>query len=171
MRNFSFNLIKSGFVAVSMLAVVGCSSINLGGSSFGRSQSEVANISDLENITSQGALIDARNHFKNNDFGYSAAFYKKAAELSPQNPEAYIGLAASYDQLGRFDLSDRVYVSLHRITGDTLQYHNNIGYSHMLRGDLSAALISFRKAAALDPENIVIANNLQLLADAAATRV
>lgn len=170
MRNFSSTLLKSGFVAVSMMAMVGCSSINLGGSSFGGSPTEIANISDRGILTSQSALMEARNHFKNSDFGYSAAFYKKAAELSPQNPEAYIGLAASYDQLGRFDLSDRVYVSLHRITGDTLQYHNNIGYSYMLRGNLSAALVNFRKAAALAPQNIVIANNLQLLADAAATR-
>jgi len=35
---------------------------------------------------------------------------------------------------------------------------------------LQTALANFRKAAALDPDNITISNNIQLLADAAATR-
>ena len=54
-------------------------------------------------------------------------------------------------------------------TAPSVQYYNNVGYSHMLRGDLKSALSSFRKAERLDPDNIVVANNLQLLADAAAS--
>ena len=35
----------------------------------------------------------------------------------------------------------------------------------MLRGNLSAALTNFRKAQKLDPDNVVVANNLQLIAN------
>ena len=47
--------------------------------------------------------------------------------------------------------------------GGTLAYYNNIGYSYLLRGDLQRARASFLKAYDLDPENVVVANNLQLL--------
>ena len=89
--------------------------------------------------------------------------------MAPDNTEGYYGLAASYDRLARFDLADRVYAAIAKRGGASVQYHNNLGYSYMLRGDLNKALASFRKAEQLDPDNIVIANNLQLLADAAAS--
>ena len=165
----NFGLAKFGIVSLVALALTGCSIGSLSGSSsFGGAPAAVADISGRGDISAEGALSEARSHFRNNNYGYSAAYYKKAAELSPQNPETYVGLGASYDRLGRFDLSDRVYASLHRITGDTVQYYNNVGYSYMLRGDLRSALTNFRKASALDPENIVVANNIQLLSDAVA---
>jgi len=171
MRRRHVRFLKFGLFAVGMAALPlsGCTAANFGGpSAFGGNPAQIADISGQGSYTADGALAEARSYFRNNNFGYSAAFYKKAAELSPQNPEAYIGLAASYDRLGRFDLSERVYASLFRITGETTQYYNNVGYSYMLRGNLSNALINFRKAAALDPGNVVVNNNLQLLADAAA---
>jgi Flp pilus assembly protein TadD len=70
--------------------------------------------------------------------------------------------------LRRFELSDRVYASLFKIIGGTAQYYNNVGYSYMLRGNLTAALTNFRKAQTLDPDNVVVANNIQILANAAA---
>ena len=82
----------------------------------------------------------------------------------------YVGLGASYDRLGRFDLSDRVYETLYAMTGPTAQYYNNVGYSYMLRGNLTAALTNFRKASKLAPDNAVIANNLQILSNAASKR-
>jgi Flp pilus assembly protein TadD len=44
-----------------------------------------------------------------------------------------------------------------------------VGYSFMLRGNFKAAHTNFRKAEKLAPDNLVISNNLQLLADAAAS--
>ena len=102
----------------------------------------------MGSYTTDTALSAARDHFRNSDFGYSAALYKKVVELSPKNPEGYIGLGASYDRLGRFDLSDRVYASLFALSGGTAQYFNNVGYSYMLRGNLTSALTNFRKAPA-----------------------
>jgi len=154
-------------VAITILPLSGCSTM---GSSFGGGTAKIAELPNDGVYTSDGVFAEARGHFRNNDFGYSAAYYKKAVALSPDNPEGYVGLGASYDRLGRFDLSDRVYAALYNISGGSVQYYNNLGYSHMLRGDLKAALVNFRKAADLAPTNIIIANNIQLLADAAATR-
>ncbi len=159
-------LFRCGAFALGLAALplAGCSSAGMG--SFGSSKQQVADLAPNQSYTPDGALLEARTHFKNNNFGYSAAYFKKAVELSPKNSEAYVGLAASYDQLGRFDLSDRVYSALHKMSGDTAQYYNNIGYSHLLRGNLKSALRAFRRAADLAPDNVIIANNIQLLSDA-----
>jgi Flp pilus assembly protein TadD len=156
-----------GLVALGLLLapLYGCSSLDFG-SSFGGAPQPVAQLPDTGNMTADVALASARSHFRNSDFGYSAELYKKVVELSPKNPEGYVGLGASYDQLGRFDLSDRVYATLYKLTGGTTQYYNNLGYSYLLRGDTKSALANFRKANSIDPGNVVVANNLRLLASA-----
>jgi Flp pilus assembly protein TadD len=162
--------LRIGVLAVGLMtsavALSACSSAGL--SSFGSNKLEVAEVSDIGDYTYDRALLQAKLHFRNNDFGHSAAFYKRAAELMPANAEAYVGLGASYDRIGRFDLADRVYASLFKLGGGTTQYYNNVGYSYMLRGNFREAMASFKKAQALDPENMVVANNIQLLRDAAA---
>jgi Flp pilus assembly protein TadD len=160
------------FVTIALTAVplAGCSSVLTGSSSFGNNKLEVAEISNIGDYTADRALSEAKAHFRNNDFGYSAALYKRVVDLNSKDPQGYIGLGASYDRLGRFDLSDRVYQTLYSLTGGTAQYYNNVGYSYMLRGNLTAALTNFRKAKAIDPDNIVVANNLQILANTAAAR-
>ena len=137
------------------------------GSTFGGKPQQVAVLANIGDYTADAALAEAKGHFRNGDYGHSAALYKRVVELSPKNAEGYIGLSASYDRLRRFDLSDRVYAALHQITGGTAQYYNNVGYSYLLRGDLNAALTNFRKAETLDPGNVVVANNIQILANAA----
>ena len=160
---------RFGVIALAMAAGVmlaGCSSI--GSSTFGGNQLKVAEIKNIGDYTADTALSEARAHFRNNDFGYSAALYKRVVELSPKDPQGYVGLGASYDRLRRFDLSDRVYASLYAVAGGTAQYYNNVGYSYMLRGNLGAALSNFRKAKALAPDSVVVANNIQILANVAA---
>lgn len=155
--------------AIAMLPLAGCTMADYAGTSaFGGSKMRVAELPENATYTADGALTEARSHFRNNNFGYSAAYYKRVVELAPQNVEAYFGLGASYDRLGRFDLADRVYASIYKLSGATAQYYNNVGYSYMLRGNLKAALTNFRKASKLDPDNLVIANNIQLLSNAAA---
>lgn len=165
-RSFRHVLLVTVLLAVPL---AGCSSSNFAGlSTNGANRLEVAEIANIGSYTAAGALSEAKAHFRNNDFGHSAALYRRAAELSPSNPEAYVGLSASYDRLGRFDLSDRVYATLYEMTGGTAQYYNNVGYSYMLRGNLTAALTNFRKASKLAPDSVVVANNLQILANVTA---
>jgi Flp pilus assembly protein TadD len=156
--------------AVAAAALLGaCTSSKLtGASAFGSNKLEVAEVSNIGSFTAEGALREARAHFRNKDYGHSAAFYKRVVELSPKDPEGYVGLGASYDRLRRFDLSDRVYAALHDLKGGTVQYYNNVGYSQMLRGNLKDALQNFRRAERLDPGNVVVANNLQILASVTA---
>lgn len=162
-RSLRYGVLAAALVA---LPLTGCSSAGL--SAFGSNKLAVAEISNIGTYTTDGALTEARGHFRNSNYGYSAAFYKRAVELSPKDAEGYVGLSASYDRLGRFDLSDRVYASLYQMSGGTAQYYNNVGYSYMLRGNLTEALKNFRKAEKLAPDSVVVANNIQILARAAA---
>jgi len=155
-------------LVVAMPLLSGCSSMGLSGSAGGRT-ARVAEISNIGDYTADAALAEAKAHFRNGDYGHSAALYKRVVELQPKNAQGYVGLSASYDRLRRFDLSDRVYAALHDITGSTAQYYNNVGYSYLLRGNMSAAMTNFRKAAALEPDNVVVANNIQIVANAAAS--
>ena len=155
-------------IALAALPLIGCSATPVGfPSTFGDGQPLVATPPNVGSYTADRALVEARAHFRIGDFGYSAALYKRYVELTPHDPEGYVGLAASYDQLRRFDLSDRVYASLYRLTGGTAQYYNNLGYSYLLRGDTPSALANLRKASALDPRNAVVANNLKMIDNAA----
>jgi Flp pilus assembly protein TadD len=160
--------VGSSLIAVLLMAVplAGCSSLMPGQSSFGDNKLAAADLPAVNDTTADAALLDARTHFRNNDFGYSAAYYKQAVELAPKSAEGYVGLGASYDRLGRFDQSDRVYATLYAICGPTAQYYNNLGYSFMLRGNLTQALSNFRKAKSLDPKNAVIGNNISMLSAA-----
>ena len=160
LRPLGFRLIAAGLLAVPLAA---CSVAGL--STHGNSRLQVAEINNIGSYTADSALVQARAHFRNNDFGYSAAFYKRVVELSPKD----VGLGASYDRMRRFDLSDRVYASLFAISGGTAQYYNNLGYSYLLRGKLKDAMSNFRKAQSLAPDSVVIANNIQLVAQATAT--
>ncbi|MBR0939085.1 tetratricopeptide repeat protein [Bradyrhizobium jicamae] len=101
--------------------------------------------------------------FNRGSYGNAQRYFKDAVEKSPKDVTAWVGLAASYDRLRRFDLADQAYAQAIRLGGETVQVLNDQGYSLMLRGNLSGARKKFMKAYSLDPGNPVIANNIELL--------
>jgi Flp pilus assembly protein TadD len=102
-------------------------------------------------------------HFNRGNYGLSQRYFNDAVEKAPRDVTAWVGLAASYDRLRRFDLADQAYAQAIRLWGETVQILNDQGYSYMLRGDLTLARKKFAKAYELDPGNPTIANNLELL--------
>ncbi|MBR1179806.1 tetratricopeptide repeat protein [Bradyrhizobium sp. KB893862 SZCCT0404] len=101
--------------------------------------------------------------YNRGNYGISQRYFRDAVEKSPKDVTAWIGLAASYDRLRRFDLADQAYAQAIRLGGVTVQILNDQGYSYMLRGNLGAARKKFEQAYSMDPGNPVIANNLELL--------
>ena len=97
------------------------------------------------------------------DFGIAAHYFRDAVEKAPRDASAWIGLAASYDHEGRFDLADQAYKQAVLLAGETTALLNNRGYSYMLRGEFGKARGDLTKAYAQDPGNVIIANNLKLL--------
>ncbi len=169
MPRHAIKSVGGGLLAMAIVALplVGCSSTdNNAFGAFGEGWLQTGDLPNVAGYDAGRALSEARAHFRLSDFGYSAALYKRYVTLVPNDPQGYVGLAASYDRLRRFDLADRVYASLYRLTGGTAQYYNNLGYSCLLRGDTAKALANLRKANQLDPQNPTVANNLKMLANA-----
>ncbi len=81
-------------------------------------------------------LEKAKKHYAHGDYGLAERFYRQAIEERHNNAEAWLGLAASYDRLKRFDLADRAYDALIKLVGYTPTVLNNLAYHQMLRGDL-----------------------------------
>ena len=104
-----------------------------------------------------------KKQYRAHNYGLAERHFQHAAELHPRDAEAWLGLAASYDQLRRFDLADRAYAQAIRIIGPTAEILNNQGYSYMLRGDYRRARVKLKAAQRLEPNNKYIANNLRLL--------
>src|SRR5260221_4322736 len=104
-----------------------------------------------------------KKHYRANDFGLAEKHFRRAVELHPRDAEAWLGLAASYDRLRRFDLADRAYAQAIAIVGPTVEILNNQGYSYMLRGDYRRARQKLAAAQRQDPGNAFVQSNLQLL--------
>ncbi len=111
------------------------------------------------------ALSLGKKQYRANNFGLAEKYFRQAAELHPRDAEAWLGLAASYDRLRRFDLADRAYNQAIGILGPTAEILNNQGYSYMLRGDYKHAREKLAAAQRQDPGNKYVQNNLQLLED------
>ena len=118
---------------------------------------------DVKYYRSDEPLRMAIEHFNRGQYGIAERYFRDATEKAPKDPTAWIGLAAAYDRIGRFDLADRAYTYAIRLVGETTEILNNQGYSYMLRGDLVNARRKFLKAYEREPGNPTIANNLQLL--------
>ena len=104
----------------------------------------------------------ATKQFEAGNYGLAEKNFRLSVEATPENGVAWLGLAASYDQLGRFDLADRAYDRLLKLEGRKATILNNQGYSFILRGDMKQARKILAEARAMAPGNPIIEGNWQL---------
>lgn len=104
----------------------------------------------------------AQKQFAAGNYGLAEENFRLAVEATPDNGTAWLGLAAAYDQLGRFDLADRAYAQLLKLEGRKASILNNQGYSYILRGDMKNARKVLADARALAPGNTIIEGNWKL---------
>ena len=102
-------------------------------------------------------------HLARGDYGLAEQYYRRAVEATRQNGSAWIGLAAAYDRLGRFDLADQAYRHAIRLEGENYIILNNRGYSCLLRGDIRRARRLLERAWFLAPGDPTIANNIAVM--------
>jgi Flp pilus assembly protein TadD len=125
---------------------------------------EAPNASGLLGSDPYDDLNTGKKLYRSANYGLAERHFRRAVESRPKDAEAWVGLAASYDQLRRFELADRAYNQVIAIVGPTPEVLNNKGYSYMLRGDYARARKTLLQAKAKDPQNPYIQNNLNLLA-------
>ena len=91
-------------------------------------------------------LTLGKRHYRERNYGLAEQHFRRAAVKLPRDGEGWLGLAASYDRLKRYDLADRAYTRALDIYGPRPEVINNIGYSFLLRGDLRRARAKFAEA-------------------------
>lgn len=122
-------------------------------------------VEDAAFFPSDDYLRWGKVYFRNESYGLAAQSYQKAVEVTPKDAEAWLGLAASYDHLRRFDLADQAYEKVLQLGSQNAAILNNAGYSQLLRGNLKSARKFLLRAYELEPNNPYIQNNLQLLGE------
>ncbi|MGA7323978.1 MAG: tetratricopeptide repeat protein [Rhodomicrobium sp.] len=110
-------------------------------------------------------LDKAKENFRRGEYGLAERYFRQAIEERHSNVEAWLGLAASYDRLKRFDEADRAYKIVTAMVGNTATVLNNLGYHYMLKGEFANAEKSLREAQEKEPNNPYVRNNLILLSN------
>ncbi len=114
-------------------------------------------------LPGDGSLIKAQQHFYQREYGLSEKLFRQATLENPKSLDAWLGLAASYDKLKRFDLANRAYRQSVKLGGNSPTVLNNWGYSYLLRGNVVEARKKFLAAYELEPKNLAVNANLNLL--------
>jgi Flp pilus assembly protein TadD len=126
---------------------------------------------DISSESSFGAgpeavwLEKAKKNYRDGNYGLAERYFRQAIEERHNNVEAWLGLAASYDRLKRFDNAEKAYDAVVKLVGYTPTVLNNLAYHQMLKGELSKARRSLEAASAADPGNPFIKNNMDLLVE------
>jgi Flp pilus assembly protein TadD len=150
------NMIRMAMIAASLL-LVGCQTTKV-------DKTETASIEAALELNPTTELEMGKQQFLDANYGLAEKHFRKAVEQSPEDAEALMGLAASYDQLGRFDFAERAYKQLFKVGGRKPQIVSNYGYSKLLQGKKSEARKLFKEAAKSMPSEKKIAANLKLSA-------
>lgn len=148
--------------ALAAVALTGCKALGPTGDVLQRGPNPRSPL-ETKYYASDESFQAGLRHFEAGAFGLAQEAFQKAVERTPRDSGAWLGLAATYDRLRRFDLADRAYNQAMKLEGATITILNNRGYSYLLRGDLVNARKQFLNAYRLDPTNPAVANNLRLL--------
>lgn len=143
-------------VFLSTLALSGCETISK------LNTATTAMFTNNQQGVATRKVASGSQQFKQGNFGLAQKDYLSAVEATPKNGVAWLGLAASYDQLGRFDLADQAYERLLKLEGRKPAILNNYGFSHLLRGNKQKAQSLINEARAQAPLNAVIEGNWDL---------
>lgn len=108
-------------------------------------------------------LTKGQEHFKRQNYGLAEENFRKAVEARSDSASAWLGLAASLDQLGKFNGADRAYSQVANLKSNNARVLNNWGYSYLLRGDYQKARTYLNRAQNIDPSLEEIQGNIHLL--------
>ena len=159
---------KASFICICIFSVLlaGCQTDGIGPVAVSETIPATLTVqdpTDVQYYPSDEPLKLALEYFNRGSFGLAAQYFEDAVTKAPRDATAWIGLAASYDRIGRFDMADRAYKRALRLVGETTALLNNQGYSYMLRGNMVEARRKFLRAYEREPNNPTVINNLELL--------
>lgn len=126
---------------------------------------DISDTSSFGSVPEVVWLEKAKQNYRDGNYGLAERYYRQAIEERAGNVEAWLGLAASYDRLKRFDLADKAYDAVIKLVGHTPTVLNNLAYHEMLKGNLAQARRYLEAASRADPDNPHVKANMQLLVE------
>lgn len=103
-----------------------------------------------------------KTHFATHQYGLALQAFRDALAEDPGSTRALNAVAATFDQIGRFDLAEKYYKRALEIDPQSVETLNNLGYSHYLRGEPDEARKYLALAVLLDGEASTARANLAL---------
>ncbi len=94
----------------------------------------------------EDAYAAGKKHYKKALYGLALKNFRAALSHKPKSVETLNAVAATYDRLGRFDLSRRYYARALALDPESPQTLNNIGYSFVMQKDYVSARAYFERA-------------------------
>jgi tetratricopeptide (TPR) repeat protein len=88
-----------------------------------------------------------KKQFSQGLYGMALKNFRVALVREPTSMDRLNAVAATYDKLGRFDLSERYYARALGVDPDSVQTLNNIGYSFLMQKDYVSARYYLEQAA------------------------
>lgn len=155
------NLVRSGTIAL-LVATAGCVTSAPDG------QDVVSVEADIR-APAIAAVTQTSPHevgvlqFNNGEYGLAERAFRDAVQQNPADTKSWLGLAASYDRLKRFDMADKAYGKAIGLDPGNAAVWNNVGFSYLLRGDLTGAGRALKRALELDGGDPQIQRNVDLL--------
>ena len=117
------------------------------------SNGETANYKWSQNppaqVSSQDNYALGRKQFSVGLYGMALKNFRVALVRAPKSLDHLNAVAATYDQLGRFDLAERYYALALGVDPNSVQTLNNIGYSFLMQKDYVSARYYLNQAAKL----------------------
>jgi hypothetical protein len=108
-----------------------------------------------------------KRNFQQGQYGLALAAFTTSLQMNPGAIREMNAIAACYDRMQRFDLADQYYQQALSVDPNSAVTLNNLGYSHLMRGEQASSLEEvslawsyFDKARAIDGSNPVVTANL-----------
>jgi len=117
----------------------------------------------LKGDRSAAFLAAGKQEFTSRNYGLAEKNFRKVVEVRADSAQGWLGLAAAYDQMGRFDLADRAYDQLLELEASNPRVLNNIGYSYLLRGEYSKSRHYLNRAQSINPNLEEVQGNIHIL--------
>ena len=109
------------------------------------------------------ALTEGVSLFRRGDFAGAVEAFRRAVELAPDNPGAYVSLGSAYMRLNRQAEAARSFRKAIDLAPDDPTAHLGLGQAYKLSGDPDSAISELERALELDPENADAAYTLALV--------
>ena len=109
---------RKAIAGVALCALASCGDVGIGEfSAFSDSSESVADTSNRDYYPNDQLIVSGKSQFAEGNYGLAYRSFKKAIDVAPEDPQAWLGYAAAADMPRRFAKADFAYRKIQPIVG------------------------------------------------------